>query len=373
MFTEIKQDFCLQGPGYLLNHSVGRPLKSTEQAFKQAFFAPWQASGREPWGQWLGVVDDFTAALASLFHGQPQDFCPQVNLSSALSKIVMSLGRLRREGAVVLMSEIDFPSMEFALKKALPASCELRFIPKGLDVTDPNVWDAHIGTDVDLVFVSHAYSNTGQQAPLAQIIPLARARGGLSLVDVAQSAGILPFDLAALQPDFMIGSSVKWLCSGPGAAYLWVHPAILPQCQPQDVGWFSHENPFEFDIHDFRYHPTALRFWGGTPSIAPYAIAAHSIHYFANIGSQAMRDHNLQLMAPVVQALDNELVSPRELDKRSGTLILQFGERQAQMMAALAEANISVDARSLGVRVSPHIYNDAADIAMLLEVITANR
>ncbi|MGL5485231.1 MAG: aminotransferase class V-fold PLP-dependent enzyme, partial [Shewanella sp.] len=182
MLLNVKQDFCLAGPGYLLNHSVGRPLKSTEQALKQAFFAPWQESGREPWGQWLGVIDNFTAALASLFNGQPQDFCPQVNLSSALTKLVMSLDRLNRDGAVVLMSEIDFPSMGFALKKALPASCELRFIPKGLDVTDPNVWDAHICADVDLVFVSHAYSNTGQQAPLAQIIPLARERGSLSLV-----------------------------------------------------------------------------------------------------------------------------------------------------------------------------------------------
>jgi len=374
MLLNVKQDFCLAGPGYLLNHSVGRPLKSTEQALKQAFFAPWQESGREPWGQWLGVIDNFTAALASLFNGQPQDFCPQVNLSSALSKIVMSLGRLTRDGgAVVLMSEIDFPSMGFALKKALPASCELRFIPKSLDVTDPNVWSAHICDDVDLVFVSHAYSNTGQQAPLAQIIPFARERGCLSLVDVAQSAGILPLDLAKLQPDFMIGSSVKWLCSGPGAAYLWINPAILPECQPQDVGWFSHENPFEFDIHDFRYHPTALRFWGGTPSIAPYAIAAHSIQYFANIGSQVMREHNLQLMEPVVQTLDDELVSPREVDKRSGTLILQFGERQPHIMAALAEANISVDARSLGIRVSPHIYNDEADILRLLEVIKAHR
>ncbi|MGL5361205.1 MAG: aminotransferase class V-fold PLP-dependent enzyme, partial [Shewanella sp.] len=368
MLQHVKQDFCLPGPGYLLNHSVGRPLKSTEQAFNQAFFAPWQASGREPWGQWLGVIDNFTAALARLFQGQREDFCPQVNLSSALSKIVMSLDRLTRDltrdgGAVVLMSEMDFPSMGFALKQALPASCELRFIPKGLDVTDPNVWDAHISTDVDLVFVSHAYSNTGQQAPLAQIIPLARARGCLSVVDVAQAAGIIPLNLSQLQPDFLIGSSVKWLCSGPGAAYLWVNPLMLPHCHPKDVGWFSHENPFEFDIHDFRYHPTALRFWGGTPSIAPYAIAAHSIDYFAALGAPALRAHNQLLLDRLVDAFDTELVSPREEAKRSGTLILQFGARQPQLLAALAEANISVDARSQGIRISPHIYNDAADIA----------
>lgn len=373
MFSDFKKDFCLAGPGYLLNHSVGRPLKSTEQVFKEAFFAPWQDSGREPWGQWLAVIDDFTFALSKLFNGQQKDFCPQVNLSSALTKIVMSLDRLNREHAVVLMSEQDFPSMGFALKKALPSSCEVRFIPKGLDITEPNVWDSHMSADVDLVFVSHAYSNTGQQAPLAQIFTLARERGCLSLVDVAQSAGIIPLNLAQLQPDFLIGSSVKWLCAGPGAAYLWVNPNILQSCQPKDVGWFSHENPFEFDIHDFRYHPTALRFWGGTPSIAPYAIAAHSIHYFADIGSEQLRKCNQLLLDLIVDELDQELVSPREADKRSGTLVLQFGEQQAQVMAALAKANISVDARSLGIRVSPHLYNDKADIQQLLAVIKANR
>lgn len=373
MFEDFKKDFYLAGPGYLLNHSVGRPLKSTEQVFKEAFFAPWQESGREPWGQWLSVIDDFTFALSKLFNGHQKDFCPQVNLSSALTKIVMSLDRLNREHAVVLMSEIDFPSMGFALKKALPASCEVRFIPKGLDVTDPNVWDAHISRDVDLVFVSHAYSNTGQQAPLANIFTIARERGCLSLVDVAQSAGIIPLDLARLQPDFLIGSSVKWLCGGPGAAYLWVNPAILDSCQPKDVGWFSHENPFEFDIHDFRYQHSAMRFWGGTPSIAPYAIAAHSIHYLAGLGIPLLRKCNQQLIDAVAQELEHEFVSPRDVEKRSGTLILQFGEQQHQIMTAFANANISVDARSMGIRISPHIYNNMADIKLLLDVIKANR
>ncbi|MCL1089821.1 aminotransferase class V-fold PLP-dependent enzyme [Shewanella profunda] len=373
MFSDFKKDFCLTTPGYLLNHSVGRPLKSTEQVFKEAFFAPWQDSGREPWGQWLSVIDDFTFALSKLFNGQQKDFCPQVNLSSALAKILMSLARLNREHAVVLMSEIDFPSMGFAIKKALPASCEVRFIPKSLDITDANVWDSHMGSDIDLVFVSHAYSNTGQQAPIANILAMARQYGCLSVVDVAQSAGIIPLNLAQLQPDFLIGSSVKWLCSGPGAAYLWVNPSIIDSCQPKDVGWFSHENPFEFNIHDFRYHSSALRFWGGTPSIAPYAIAAHSIHYFADIGTEQLRKCNQLLIDAVAEELDQEFVSPREAEKRSGTLVLQFGEQQEQIMAALAKANIRVDARDFGIRISPHIYNNKADIQLLLSVIKANR
>ncbi|QYJ85932.1 aminotransferase class V-fold PLP-dependent enzyme [Shewanella mesophila] len=364
----LQDHFVLAEGTYLLNHSVGRPLKSSESAFQQAFFAPWQASSREPWGEWLGVIDSFTASLGQLFNSPQRQFCPQVNLSSALTKLVMALPRLTRDGAVVLMSEIDFPSMGFALRKALP-HCQLRFIAKHLDVTDPQVWADHLSHDIDLVFISHAYSNTGQQAPIAEVINLARLRGSLSLIDVAQSAGILPIDLAVLQPDFMIGSSVKWLCGGSGAAYLWLHESHIESCEPQDVGWFSHENPFEFDIHDFRYHSSALKFWGGTPSIAPYAIASHSIAYFANLGIEVVRQHNQQQIDKVMEVLGEWLASPSERERRSGTMILQFSGRESEVMAALEQANISVDARSQGIRISPHVYNTEQDITHLLQVV----
>lgn len=371
----VQADFSLLDTTYLLNHSVGRPLAGLKSAFNDSFFAPWQASGREPWGQWLGVINQFTQALSQLFNGRAEDFCPQVNLSSALTKLVMSLPQLQQNShqglSVVLMSESDFPSMGFVLKKALPANCELRFIPKHLDITDANVWDEHISDDVALVFISHAYSNTGQQAPLDNIIPIARARNCLSVVDVAQSAGIIPLDLTALPPDFMIGSSVKWLCSGPGAAYLWVNPARLAVCQPKDVGWFSHGNPFEFDIHDFRYHSTALRFWGGTPSIAPYALAAFSIDYFAQFGADKMRQHNQALIDYTLAELGEFFVSPLEQARRSGTMILHFGEYQARVMAAISAANISVDERFFGTRVSPHIYNTEQDMTRFIEVVNA--
>ncbi|GIU30051.1 aminotransferase class V-fold PLP-dependent enzyme [Shewanella schlegeliana] len=369
----FKDDFCLVPGSYLLSHSVGRPLKTAEQVFAEQFFTPWQSSGVEPWQAWLKVIDLFCNNLAKLFNGRAEEFCPQVNLSSALTKLVMSLPQFETDKAVILMSELDFPSMGFALKKALPSSCELRFIPKSVDLTDPEVWRSQIESDVDLVFVSHAYSNTGQQAPLSEIVNTAKSKNVLTLIDVAQSAGVVPLDLQALQPDFMIGSSVKWLCGGPGAAYLWVNSQHIEGCQPKDVGWFSHENPFEFDIHNFRYHPTGFKFWGGTPSIAPYVIAAHSIGYFAEIGSHKLREHNQWLIDVVAEQFETELVSPRLETKRSATLILNFAGKQPQVLAALQQANVSVDLRSEGIRVSPHIYNDMADIERLLSVIKGCR
>ncbi len=367
--TARKADFHLPEHTYLLNHSVGRPLCSSLTAFTDSFIAPWRDSGQEPWQAWLKIIGQFQSALGQLFNAPADQFCPQVNLSGAVAKLLPAIAQLQKPACVVLMSEIDFPSMGFAVSKALP-HCELRFIPADADVTELATWSNALTEDVDLVFISHAYSNTGQQAPVQDIVALAQSHQVMSIVDVAQSAGIIPLDLALIQPDFLVGSSVKWLCGGPGAAYLWINPNRLADCTPRDVGWFSHENPFEFDIHQFRQHPTSLRFWGGTPSIAPYAFAAHSIAYFNEIGVAALRQHNQQLLDLASQQLQSARVSPAVSDHRSGTLILDFGSRQSEVLAALQQANISVDARNLGMRVSPHIYNDSADMQRLVDVVT---
>lgn len=364
-----KADFCLPEQGcYLLNHSVGRPLKTAQQVFEDKFFSPWQTQSTEPWQQWLSSIEIFQSALGQLFNHAPENFCPQANLSSALCKLVMSHPRLTKTSARVLMSEQDFPSMGFALSHALP-ECEIIFIPKDLDITSFDVWNSYISEDIDLVFISQVYSNSGQQAPIQSVVDKTKQLGVLSLIDVAQSAGIIPLDLTETAADFMIGSSVKWLCSGPGAAYLWVHPSHIEDCKPKDVGWFSHDNPFEFDIHDFRYHQGALRFWGGTPSVAPFILAAHGISYANQIPSGLARQHNVHLLTLLGKAFAEQLVSPMAANKCSGTAILQFGDAQSVVLKALKTAHIGVDARSLGIRVSPHIYNDEDDIANLIEVI----
>ncbi len=366
-----KDDFNLSSGCYLLNHSVGRALKSSQSDFNEHFFSPWQATNKEPWQQWLSTIDRFTQALSDLFNSKKELFCPQVNLSSGLTKLLMSHPRLTKSGCRVLMSQNDFPSMGFAMQKALPSNAQIEYIPSEFDLTDIEVWQQYIKPEIDLVFISHAYSNTGQQAPVAEIAQLCKRNNCLSLVDVAQSAGVLPLDLTTVGVDFMIGSSVKWLCSGPGAAYLWVSESQLSLCEPTDVGWFSHQSPFEFDINHFAYHISALRFWGGTPSIAPFVIAGHSITYFADLGVAKVREHNLKLLAQLTAALGPYLVSPSGAEKCSGTAIFDFSQRQSQVMDALAAANISVDERAYGIRVSPHIYNDETEIAQFIKVVKA--
>ncbi|WP_076925886.1 aminotransferase class V-fold PLP-dependent enzyme [Pseudoalteromonas sp. EB27] len=365
----LKNDFCMADGCYLLNHSVGRPLKNTQQYLAQHYFLPWESSSKEPWQQWLPAVEQFTSALSKLFNAPSSQFCPQVNLSSGLTKLLMSHPRLQQKNCKVLMAQSDFPSMGFAMQKALPECAQIMFIPEHENLTDINVWQRYITCDIDLVFISHVYSNTGVQAPVYDIVAISKLTNSLSIVDVAQSAGVIPLDLSVLDADFMIGSSVKWLCGGPGAAYLWVNKSQIEYCKPKDVGWFSHQNPFEFDINHFEYSASALKFWGGTPSVAPYIIAANSIAYFAELTAHKVRDHNLAMLTLIHEQLGKYVASPMSDDKCSGTVILFFNKQQDHVLTALNKAKVSVDARKFGIRVSPHIYNTQEDVDQFISIV----
>ena len=372
-FRSFKDDFILTKANYLLSHSVGRPLKETEKFFNNQFFNPWTSSLNEPWDNWLQSIDEFTKELSKLFNANVSEFCPQVNLSSGLTKILMSLPDTQKNIKVILMSEVDFPGMGFTLKKSLPENSEIRFIPSSEDVTDFQVWKKYLTNDIDIIFISHAYSNTGQLSPVSEVLNHTRSHNIISILDIAQSAGIVPINLGMLQPDFMIGSCVKWLCGGPGAAFLWVNSERLPFCNPRDVGWFSHENPFEFDIHDFRYRDTALKFWGGTPSISPYITATYSLKFFNNLGISQVRKHNQKLIKLVEKSFNDEFVSPRIEAKRGGTMILNFNNHQEKVLKSLSENRISVDLRSQGIRISPHVYSNDDDMHQLIDVIKSTK
>jgi kynureninase len=368
----VRQQFLYDKGIYLLNHSVGLPPANTTEVWQQQFLAPWQAASEDNWPAWLAVIDGFRESVAAMLGGRHADICPQVNLSSALTKIVTSLSfENEREG--LLCSEEDFPSMGFVLQQACTQGHTLRYLSENHDLQDLEVWHDNLTEDVGLALITHVQSNTGRQLPVADITRLCRERGIISVVDVAQSVGVVPIDLAQWQADFVIGSCVKWLCGGPGAGFLWVSPDRINQCHPRDVGWFSHEAPFEFDIRNFRYAPDAMRFWGGTPSIQPYVLATNSLKTINQIGIDSIREHNLTLTEQMLRGVAEEhCISPRDALLRGGTVVLQYPEERLQRIAhVMQEADIAFDLRHTGMRLSPHIYNDSDEIAVLIACLGA--
>jgi len=258
---------------YLLNHSVGRPPVSARAQVLDRFFEPWESGDAEIWPIWIQQIEQFRIDLGRLLNAEAAGFCPQANLSSAVTKIIHSLPR-RAEKSTIVCTEQDFPSIGFVLTQA-------------------------------------------------------------------QRAG-----------------------------YLWVDPGVVDQCEPIDVGWFSHADPFEFDINNFRYADGALRFWGGTPSVLPYVLASAGIQLICDIGVDRIRQHNAELTSMVLDALPSKLtMTPRDPAKRGGTLLLNLGESQTGVEENLTEAHVRFDSRNAGIRMSPHIYNTAEEMEVVLGCI----
>ena len=363
----VQDKFIPMAGVYLLSHSVGRPPVGARTAVAQEFFGPWESGDADVWPGWLAAIDRFRAVLGALLNSEPDNFCPQANLSSALTKLLYSL-QLQEGRNTLLLTEQDFPSLGFVMNKARSLGYQLKFIPNEANTRDPYLWDNYLSSDVRFALVTHVHSNTGSQVPVSEITALARKRGIISIVDIAQSVAVLPIDLQQWDADFVIGSCVKWACGGPGAGFLWAGSEIMRQCEPVDVGWFSHESPFEFDLHNFRYADGALRFWGGTPSVLPFVVATRGLQLIESIGVATIRAHNLSLTETIMEAVsDSVLVTPRDTAHRGGTVVLDFGEEQSRVVEALVRASVHFDSRPAGLRLSPHIYNSLDDVRVVLD------
>ncbi len=285
------------------------------------------------------------------------DFCPQANLSAGLFAFLSGLtpdtGR-----ATILMSAHAFPSIGFVAQGLERLGFRLALMDG--DPGDPAVWEAAMTPDVGVVVAMHVHSNSSVVSPVAEIIALTKVRGIVSIIDIAQSAGILPIDLTAWDADAVIGSCLKWLCGGPGAGFLWANPKIVERLKPLPVGWFSHDNPFAFDIRDFRYAPDARRFWGGTPSVAPFVLAASGIRQMAEIGVETIFAHNRTLISRIAATVPDHWQAQIDRSGKGGTLCVKPTNIET-VSEALKAGGCRFDQRGDALRLSFHIWNTEAD------------
>ncbi len=362
----MRDRFDLPAGTYLLSHSVGCLPRDAEAVLAARYFTPWRSAGGNAWPGWLGEIERFRAAIAALVGGTESGVCPMANVAGGVARILGALperpGRTR-----LLLCEEDFPSPAYAVQQAARHGHDVEFLPRGSGERLAD-WDAALGSDVQAALVTHAFSNRSARLPVAEITALARSRGVFTIVDTVQTAGVVPIDVAAWQADFVVGACVKFLCGGPGAGWLWASPEAIAVSQPRDVGWFSHENPFAMDVHDFRLAPDALRFWGGTPSVAPFILAAHAIEMLLDIGVAAIERHNQTLIDQLHRGVPAGNIASA-IATRGNCVLVRVADSTAALQA-LTAAGIMADARDGCIRLSPHIYNDAADIDRLLATLS---
>ena len=324
----------------------------------------------EAWPDWLTAIDDWRAALGGLLGVEARDLCPATNVSAGLSRYISALGQATTR-RTILLAPSAFPTIGYVASGLAAAGWTTRYLPKDADVRDPASWAAALDEDVALVIAMHVSSNSGALTDIAAVAVAARAAGARCIADCAQSVGAVPVTPAAWGVDAVLGTSVKWLCGGPGGGWLWVAPHDRTALDPMERGWWSHDNPFEMDIHAFRYAPDARRWWGGTPDVAPFILSMAGIAEIAAIGIEAIGAHNRSLQAMLRDALEAKTPKWRwPTGEIGGTLCIDTVADQRRVAAALDEHQLRADFRGTILRLSFHAYNGVADVERVVRALS---
>ena len=222
-----------------------------------------------------------------------------------------------------------------------------------------------------LVPVTHVLFKTGEIQDVEAIVARAHEVGALVVLDAYQSVGTVPLDVTALGVDFAVGGSVKWLCGGPGAGWLYVRPDLAATLEPALTGWQAHARPFAFEPEQ-DYAEGAARFLTGTPNVPALYAATAGYDVIEEVGVERIRERSREQTALLVELLDEAgfpVGSPRDPERRGGTVVVQSRARSAST-AELAERGVICDWRpDVGVRLGPHFFNTDDELRFAVEQI----
>ena len=226
-----------------------------------------------------------------------------------------------------------------------------------------------------LVPISHVLFKSGEIQDVEAIIRRAHEVGAHVILDAYQSAGIVPLDLTALNVDFAVGGSVKWLCGGPGNGWLYVRPDLSEQLEPTYTGWQAHESPFAFE-EEMRYAAGAARFLTGTPNVPALYAATAGYDLIEEIGVARIRENSLRQTDRLIELADEagfDVRSPREHARRGGTVTVHVDEFPA-VHKELAERQILCDFRpAAGIRIGPHYFTSDDELELVIAQIAEIR
>ena len=349
--------------GYFLYHSIGQyPGKEADLSAAMAELAAvWSAPDDQQWSYMLGKRAEFIGLWRVLINAPEGSVTTCENVTQGVHMLLTSLPADNLRGRKVLVAADCFPSNHFLL-----ARLQERF---GFDlqtvqarqgaswVADEDMiaeWDQ----DVALALVTWVSSTTSHKTDLRNLAAHGRAMGSLIGVDITQAAGLLPFSVNDPDIDFAVSTSLKWMCGTPGAGMLYVRPELIADCRPELRGWFSQDNPFNWDIGAFDYAPDIRRFDNGTPAILPAAATVPALTWHASIDRRALLHHNRLLCDVLIEGIDDmelPLLSPRNAQSRGGSLMVDLASQEtaSETLGILNAAGFSADIRGSVLRLSP--------------------
>ena len=357
---------------YMISNSLGAMPRATAQSLAE-YAETWATRGVRAWEErWFSMAGEVGDKVAGIIGAPAGSVSMHENVTTAHA---VALSCLRPEGPrrKLVCTAMDFPSMIYLYKAQRDVGFDLEIVPALDDLSVPG---ERIAAAIDdrtaVVALSHVLFRSSYIVDPRPVVERAREVGAVVILDGYQSAGIIPVDVAALEVDFFVGGCLKWLCGGPGNAFLCTAPWIKDGRRPRLTGWMSRQNPFDFDIDAVELRDDGMAMMNGTPAIPAYYAALPGLEIITQVGVDRIRAASQAMTGRLLERVDDlgyPSIAPRDPNRLAGTVAVNVSEAM-RVAKTLNARDFVVDFRpGVGVRLSPHFYNTLDEVdAMMHEI-----
>jgi selenocysteine lyase/cysteine desulfurase len=192
------------------------------------------------------------------------------------------------------------------------------------------------------------------------------------MLDDYQDCGTRPVDVKAMDLDFFVTGTLKYLLGPPGLAFLYVRQELLSSLNPTVTGWFGQANPFAYDPKVFHLSPSARRFESGSPSVPNVYAALPGFELLQEIGMENVAGHIKKLTQSLLRSAYDLGIRAKTPADSVGPLVVLQAKDSTLLVQKLAESGIVASNRHDGLRISFHVYNTLDDVKAVVEVLKKN-
>ena len=358
---------------YLDGNSLGPPLKEIESISESVIVKEWGGKLIKGWNEsnWMEQPLIVGNKIANLIGGDKGSIVAGDTLSIKTYQALAAAIKLNPQRNIILTDIDNFPSDIYiaeGLVDTLNSNFEVRKV-KSADIL------SSLTKDVNVVLLTHVNYKTGAMFDIEAVTNSVHENGSTIIWDLAHSAGAIPLDLKAINCEFAVGCTYKFLNGGPGSpAFIYVRPDLIKKCYPILRGWLGHKAPFDF-TNTFEKSASIEMMRVGTPPVIQMAILEKALDIFRDLDFYKLREESIKLSDLFINMVeqtcsDLQLESPIKPSERGSQVSFSHPSGYA-IMQALIDRNIVGDFRAPDIirfGITP-LYINEKDIIRTVKVL----
>jgi selenocysteine lyase/cysteine desulfurase len=366
---QIRSRFNIFKHKIYLNSCSQGALSEAVQAGMEDFIASWHEQG-SPWETWVTRYEAARTAFAQFINASPNEVAIVTSVSAGINGVASALNF--RDRKKVVMGEFEFPTMGHVWLAQRARGADVHFVKAEGNCIPTVNYETMVDRNTLVVPLTRVCFKNGFRSEVNAVTQIAHRAGALVMLDDYQDCGTRPVDVKALDLDFFVTGTLKYLLGPPGLAFMYVRKELISSLVPTVTGWFGQANPFAYDPKLFDLSPTARRFESGSPSVPNVYAALPGFQLLQEIGMENVAAHIKKLAQSLLTCAHDLGIRTKTPADSAGPLVVLQSNDSTLLVQKLAESNIVASNRHDGLRISFHVYNTMDDVKAVAEALKRN-